>query len=205
MSSLRDQLLGGQPGIPPFRLTLPAGWKAHSSSEESEQALLSEAKARLLQAHQPAALAALQVQVHESFVAARKQGAFLTIMPGADAPDALMAPVSVIASLMSSTAEAPLDSQISRAIEERGARPLDGSRAFLRWVDRRTVQLGGDAVGADTIVYITPIPGTRRTRALRFTATLAYPLEIDPVNDPKVQAWTMLLDSHMSTFAWAPE
>lgn len=204
MSSLREQLLGGVPGIPPFRLALPAGWKAHSTSVESEQELVRTAKARMLQAHQPAAFGVLQTQVHESFEGARKQGAFLTILPGPDTAEALFAPVSVTATLMTSTADAPLDSQVSLAIEEHGARPLDGSSTFLRWVDRRTIRLTGEAVGADTIIYVTPIPGTRRTRALRFTATLAYPLDVDPDEDPKVRAWTLLLDSHMATFAWAP-
>lgn len=202
MSGLREQLLGGQPGLPPFRLMLPSGWVAHATTAESEAGLLDAAKSRLMQAHQPAAYATLHTHVSQALSKARAQGTFAMIVPGEGTPRALLLPVSILVGMMVGESGMPLDAQISRAIEERGARPLERSQIFLRWIDRRTVTVDGDSVRADTIVYVTPVPGSQRSRALRFTATLAYPLDVDPETDETVQGWIGLIDAHLATFAW---
>jgi hypothetical protein len=51
-------------------------------------------------------------------------------------------------------------------------------------------------------VYLTPIPGSRRTEALQLTATLVHPTDTDPTSDIAMKSWLELLDAHVATLAW---
>lgn len=202
MSSLRDQLGGGRQGIPEFRLSLPTGWTMYDTSGATERALLDRAKVRLREVHKPEAYAALESHVTAALAAARKQGAFVMIMAGEDAPRWSTVPISVLGTITEGASGVSLDAMVADAVERRGARALDGSRQFLRWTDRRSVEISGETAGAYTVVYLTPVPGSGRTKALQFTATLVHPNEIDPAEDPYMKSWLDLLDGHFLTFAW---
>jgi hypothetical protein len=202
VSSLRDQLAGGRPGIPEFRMTLPEGWTMYDTSGATERALLDRAKARLREAHRPDVYAALETHVTGALGAARRQGAFVMIMAGEDAPQWSTVPISVLGTITEGAPGVSLDAMVADAVERRGARALEGSRQFLRWTDRRTVELSGESAGAYTIVYLTPLPGSRRTKALLLTATLVHPTDVDPDEDPYMKNWLSLMDAHVLTFAW---
>ncbi|GAA2987839.1 hypothetical protein JOD63_002083 [Microbacterium terrae] len=202
MTSLREMLGGGRQGIPEFRLSLPAGWTMYDTSGETERALLDRAKVRLREAHRPEVYAVLEGHVTRTLAAARKQGAFVMIMAGEDAPRWSTVPISVLGTITRGDGDVSLDAMVADAVERRGARALDGSKQFLRWTDRRTVELSGETAGAFTVVYLTPVPGSRRTQALQLTATLVHPTDVDPVTDDHMSLWLELLDSHMLTFAW---
>jgi hypothetical protein len=204
VNSLRQEL-GGRAGVPDFRFVLPAGWTTYDTSEQTEQELLAKARARLREAHRPDAYAILAGHVEKALAAARKQGAFMMIMAGDEAPPWSVVPVSILATVTHGTPEVSLDRMVADAIERRGARALDGSRHFLRWTDQRTVELTGESLGAYTVVYLTPIPGTKRRKALQLTATLAHPVDVDPLSDPQMTAWLELLDGCVATFAWTGE
>ncbi|GAA1983761.1 hypothetical protein [Microbacterium pumilum] len=205
MNSLREELGGGQPGVPDFRLMLPPGWTTYDTTERTEKELLAKARERLRQAHRPDAYAILAGHVERALAAARKQGAFMMIMAGDDAPSWSTVPVSILGTITQGTPEVSLDRMVADAIERRGARALDGSRHFLRWSDERTVELTGESLGAHTVVYLTPVPGTNRRKALQLTATLAHPVDVDPTTDPQMAAWLQLLDGCIATFAWTSE
>lgn len=202
MSSLRAELLGGKAEVPEFRLALPPGWTAHDTSEETERTLLRKARTRLLAAKQPAALPQLEESVRRSMEDARRQGAFVMIVPGEGAPDWAYVPVSVLGSLVSSTPEFPLDRVVADAIERRGAKALDQSKHFLRWEDRRSVRRDGDGVSVFTVLYMTPVPETGRSKALRFTATFPHASDVDPTQDPAIGSWVAMFDACFSTFTW---
>jgi hypothetical protein len=202
VSSLRDQLGGGRQGIPEFRLSLPTGWTMYDTSGATERALLDRAKVRLREVHRPEVYAALEGHVTAALAAARTQGAFVMIMAGEDAPRWSTVPISVLGTITEGADGVSLDAMVADAVERRGARPLDGSRQFLRWADRRSVQFAGETAGAYTVVYLAPVPGSRRTKALRFTATLVHANEIDPAEDPYMKSWLELLDGHFLTFGW---
>jgi hypothetical protein len=204
VTSLREEL-GGRAGVPDFRFVLPSGWTTYDTSERTEQELLAKARARLREAHRPDAYAILAGHVEKALAAARKQGAFLMIMAGDEAPPWSVVPVSILATVTQGTPEVSLDRMVADAIERRGARALDGSRHFLRWTDQRSVELTGESLGAYTVVYLTPIPGTQRRKALQLTATLAHPVDVDPLGDPQMAAWLELLDGCIATFAWTGE
>ncbi|MGV9194893.1 hypothetical protein ACQ143_11175 [Microbacterium sp. MC2] len=204
MASLREELGGGRAGVPPFRMMLPPGWTILDTSAQTEQALLGRARERLASVHRPDAYAALSQHVEHALAAARKQGAFMMIVAGDEAPPWSTVPISILGTVTSGTPAVSLDRMVADAIERRGARALDGSRHFLRWVDRRTAELSGEKVGAYTVVYLTPLPGSGRRSALQLTATLAHPVESDPDTEPLMKAWLALLDANIATFAWMP-
>lgn len=205
MISLREELGGGRRGVPPFRLMLPTGWTIFDTSEQTEQQLLAAARKKLREVHRPDAYAVLSEQVESSLGAARTQGAFMMIMAGDEAPPWSIVPISILGTVTRGTAELSLDRRVADAIERRGARALHGSGHFLRWVDQRTVTLSGESVGAHTVVYLTPIPGSNRREALQLTATLTHPVDVDPTSDPLMATWLELLDANIATFAWTGE
>lgn len=202
MTSLREELGGGRAGVPDFRLMLPPGWSMFDTSEETERALLATARERLASVHRPDVYATLHEYVERALQGARAQGAFMMIMAGEEAPPWSAVPISILGTVAQGTPAVSLDRMVADAVENRGARALDGSRHFIRWVDRRRIELSGEELGAYTIVYLTPLPGSRRRSALQLTATLAHPLDTDPDADPLMAAWIALLDAQIATFAW---
>ena len=142
VTSLREQLGGGRRGIPEFRMALPDGWTMYDTSGDTERSLLEKARVRLREAHRPDVYAALEAHVTGALAAARKQGAFVTIMAGEDVPARPTVPVSILGTVTEGAAGSTLDAMVADAVERRGARALEGSRRFLRWVDRRVVESG---------------------------------------------------------------
>ncbi|MDF2919244.1 MAG: hypothetical protein K0S70_3461 [Microbacterium sp.] len=202
MTALRDELLGRMPSIPAFRMMGPPGWELQEMAPEVEQRLVARARERLMAAHQPVLFARLDPLVAEAFSSARAQGALFMIMPGADTPTGLLAPVTILGSLQRSSPSAPLDARVAEAIENHGARPLGGSRHFLRWEHRKRARIDGDEADTRTLVYITPIPGTGRSSALQLTATIVQPVERDPDTEARIADWVDMIDASVATFAW---
>ncbi len=172
------------------------------TSGATEVELLAKAKSRLREAHRPDVYASLETQVTGALKAARDRGAFFMITPGEDAPQWSAVPITVLGSVTEGAPGVTLDSMVADAVERRGARPLEGSKQFLRWVDRRVVELSGEKAGAYTVVYLTPVPGSRRSKALQMTATLLHPKDSDPEQDVAMMRWLSLLDAQILTFAW---
>lgn len=202
MMSLRDEMLGRVSSIPAFRMMGPPGWELHEMVPEVEQRLVAQARERLMAAHQPVLFARLGPLVAEAFASARAQGAIFMIMPGADTPAGLLAPVTVLGSLQRSAPSAPLDARVADAIENHGARALGNSRHFLRWEHRKRARIDGDEVDTRTLVYLTPIPGTGRSSALQLTATIVQPLERDDDTEARIADWIAMIDASVATFAW---
>ncbi|WP_157525373.1 hypothetical protein [Microbacterium yannicii] len=202
MTSLREQLGGGRQGVPELRMILPPGWVLYDTSEQTERDLLEQARVRLRDAGRPETYALLSEHVKRALAAARKQGAFMMIMAGDEAPEWATVPVSILGTLVKGAPGISLDAMVADAVERRGARALHDSRQFLRWVDERKVELSGETAGAYTVVYLTPIPGSRRAQALQLTATLVHPVDTDPTADPAMASWLELLDAHVATLTW---
>lgn len=183
-------------------MLLPTGWTLNDTSVETEQRMLGEARSRLRESHLPDAYASLSENVRAALSRAREHGAFVLIMPGEDAPAWATVPVSVLGSITTGRPDVSLDQLVADAVERRGAVALDGSRLFLRWAERRTANVSGETVAIYTVVYLTPVPGSKRTKALQFTAVLAHDPAVDPETDLQIQAWLAMLDASIVTFGW---
>lgn len=180
----------------------PQGWELHEMAPDVEQRLVARARERLMAAHQPVLFARLGPLVAEAFASARAQGAVFMIMPGAETPPGLLAPVTILGSLQRSAPSAPLDARVAEAIENHGARALGGSRHFLRWEHRKRARIDGDEAETRTLVYLTPLPGTGRSSALQLTATIVQPIETDDETNARIADWIAMIDASVATFAW---
>lgn len=200
-TSLKDELLGVSPGIPPFRMILPEGWIGVTPDAASRDTLLVQARARLVKEHRPELYGQLRAQVEQSWGDIKRLNAFIVMMAGPDAPDWAYLPASVIGTILESTPEAPVSTIVTLAIREYGGIPLGPSRQIVRWMRESEVTLQAERIGVTTLIYAIPVPGTNRTRAVQFTVPIAHPVDVSK-DDDAVQRWIELFDAHIATFAW---
>lgn len=198
--TLRAELLGEVDG-PRFRMILPEGWKAISPSDDAESELLAAATRRLAEVHRPDLLGQLRPLVRDAFTKLREGKAFTVLMAGEGAPEWAFLPASVIGSIRESTAEASLDEIVRQAIRDHGAVPLGESRQIVRWSRTKTQTIGGEKIGVTALVYLIPVPETKRSRAVQFVASLSHPPDAGE-DDLTVSRIAALLDAHISTFQW---
>ncbi|WP_404311979.1 hypothetical protein LG314_11820 [Agrococcus terreus] len=196
--SLREEL--GAPADPEFELVLPEGWVRRDVSPETEQAMLDAARARLMEAHRPDLYGQIRAQLRESFDAMRRIGAIAHFGPEAGAPDSAYLPASLIASIRTPQPGVPLAEEMAQRIRE-GATDLHGDRRFVRFERESDVTLGTDPAKQTTVVYLTPIPGSRGTRALQLTAVITRGAEF-PADDPALVLMQRLFDGCVASLRW---
>ncbi|MGO4681881.1 hypothetical protein [Microbacterium sp. 2MCAF23] len=199
--SLREQL-GGAPD-PDFTLILPPGWERRGVDDATERSMLGAMRQRLMTAQRPELYAQMNRLLREAFVQMRKVSVVAMFVPADDAEHALFLPASLTASIQRSDSGENLDDFVRTAIREHGATALLEDQRFLR-MERDEVQtVEGERVGVTTVVYITPMPGSQRRRALRLTLVLMRPDDV-PLDDPPLVAMRALFDLCVSTLAWLP-
>ncbi|HET8867118.1 MAG TPA: hypothetical protein VFM87_02195 [Agrococcus sp.] len=202
MTDLRTLLRGGGT-VPAFRMLLPQGWTAHRPDEQGQRQLLDEAAKKLAVAGRPELLVQLRAQAATAYRHLREQRAFLVIMPGEGTPQSLFLPATITGIERVGTPEASVAEVVVDAIRRRGARPLDDTGRIVRWVERRDVTLDGDTAATTSIVYMMPIPGTEKRRAVQLTAVITHPTDLS-ADDEVLERWIALIDTHVATFSWEP-
>lgn len=202
MTDLRA-LLRGDGSVPAFRMLLPEGWVSHRTDEQTQEELLATAARRLAAAGRPDLLVQLRGHAAKAFSQLREQRAIMAIMPGEGTPPALFLPATITVVERVSTPEAPVREVVVDAIRHKGAKPLDDQGMIVRWVERRAVELDGESSATTSIVYLVPVPGTGRRRALQLTAVIAHPTDLS-ADDAVLERWIALIDAHVATFAWEP-
>ncbi len=200
--SLRDELIGASRTLPPYQLVLPAGWREYSADDESEQALLEQANARLRSQHRPDIAAELTRASRDAFARMRQAGT-IAFYVQTEAPDEQVMPISITASRLVAPDGGGLDAQVSDLIRNRGAQPLNDDFVLVRWEASSTRRLGTERIGALSISYLAPIPGTMRREGLQFVAVILHPVGLE-ADDPALAKLTFVCDAIMSTFAWMP-
>lgn len=198
-SSLRAEL--GAPTDPDFDLQLPEGWERRDVSPETEQAMLQAAKRRLMEAHRPDLFAQLRVELQESFAAMRAMDAIAHFGPGPQAPDALFLPASLIASIRTPQPGVTLQQEMAERIRH-GATALHGDKRFVRDERELDRRIGTEVAKQRTVVYLTPVPGSRQSRALQLTLVITRGSEF-PADDPALGGMLQLFDACVSTLRWA--
>lgn len=200
--SLREQL--GAAPEPDFELTVPQGWQRVATDEGGEQMLERRLRERMMAAGRPDLMAGLRRLLKESFEQMRESGAVATFMPlDPDGRGYVEAPTSISAVLRTGTPEEPLDRYVQQAIRQFRAEPLFGDLRTLRFETELEQEVDGTTIVASSTHYITPMPGTRRRRALELVATYGRPPGVARSSDT-AQAMHGLFDICASTLRWVP-
>ncbi len=199
--SLRDEL--GVREDPDFDITLPPGWSRHAPDAATQERLLSQLKERMMLAHRPDLYGQLRAQVEQSFTDMRKHGVFALFLPDGQDEDALQLPVSLNASIRRAEAGEPLDRLVAALIREHGATPLFQDKRTIRCERQYPMSVGSDTVINHSVMYLTPVPGAKRRRALQLVAGFGRPATL-PEDDPKLSAMRYLFDACVATIRWRP-
>lgn len=197
--TLRDEL-GVQPD-PDFDLELPQGWARHGVDDESRARVLDGVRERCMQQHRPDLFAELRRQVEEAYADMRRGGVFAYFAPTDPGPSTLAIPASINASIRKAEPGRTLDDLVRSLIREQGAQPLLGDPRTLRFETERTARVGTDTVVSHSAVYLTPVPGTGRRRALALVAGFGRTPDVEP-DAPSVQATRDLFDACVATLTW---
>ncbi|GAA1535787.1 hypothetical protein HD600_001592 [Microbacterium ginsengiterrae] len=197
--TLREQL--GLSAEPDFEIDLPAGWERRDVSDEDRASLVAALRKKFLSVQRPDLYAVAQSLVDGSYSAMRSAGAVAYYAATTGDEHTLWIPGSIVVSTRTATPEISMDQMVSHAIREFGAQPLFGDKRFIRFERDETVTVGESSIGLTTVEYLTPIPTTRRRRALQFTATVARPAEAE-ADDEQVVASKRLYDACISSLRW---
>lgn len=94
-----------------------------------------------------------------------------------------------------------LDDLVRGLIQQNDATPLLGDKRTLRFETERSVRVGTDTIISHSVVYMTPVPGSARKRALVLVAGFGRPVDMSSDADV-IQATRFLLDACVSTLTW---
>lgn len=197
--TLREQM--GVAAEPDFEIDLPAGWERRDVGDEDRAALEAALRKKFLSIQRPDLYATVHALVDGSYSAMTSVGAIAYYAATTGDEHTLWIPGSIVVSTRTATPDVSLDQMVSHAIREFGAKPLFGDKRFIRFERDEIVSVGESSIGLTSIEYLTPIPTTRRQRALQFTATVARPIEAG-VDDEQVVASKQLYDACISTLRW---
>ncbi|MGC5077322.1 hypothetical protein [Agrococcus sp. DT81.2] len=201
--SLREAL-GAMP-LPRFELTLPEGWGRISADEEGQADLERRVRERMMRTGRPDLMAGLRALLRESMGSMREHGAVAVFLPlDPDGTGQTGAATSITACLRTGTPDAPLDEYVQQAIRRFDAKPLLDDLRTLRFETESTRDLDGVSAVISTTHYITPVPGTRRQRALELLATYGRP-ESMARDDERIELLHTMFDLSASTLRWTRE
>lgn len=196
------ELLGGTPD-PDFALMLPPGWVRREVSDGEQDHMLTKVRDRLMQAHRPDLYGRMRGLVQEAFAQMRKVSTVAMFTAADDAPESAFMPASLTATIQHAEPGQNLDSYVRVAIAADGATALFGDKRFIRVERETTESMDGEQMLVTTVVYMTPVPGTERRRALLLTLVILRPTDVAADDDALVQMKT-LFDVCASTLTWVP-
>ncbi|MBG6098978.1 protein TPRXL [Nocardioides sp. WG-D5] len=197
--NLREAL--GVPVVPEFELELPDGWARHGVDDASLEAMLAAAKQRCMEAHAVHLYAEVKGQLEAAFASMRKGGVFAFFAPTTPGDGTLAIPSSINASIRSGEPGQTLDNLVRTLIRDHGATPLLGDHRTLRVEKEKTTRVGTEIVINHSVVYLTPIPGAKRRRALSLVAGFARTPDID-ADSESINSVRLLFDACVSTLQW---
>lgn len=198
-SDLREAL--GVTPDPEFEMELPPGWSRRSVDDTALDSMQSGLKKRLMEAHQPQLYAELKTVLAQSFEQMRRNGAFAFFSGTEPDPGTLWVPASIVASIRRAEPGGTLDDLARTLIRSHGATPLRGDRGTLRFEREKTVRVAETSIVNQSVIYLIPVPGSKRRRALQLVASFGRTPDVS-ADHPSVRAMTLLFDSCVSTLRW---
>jgi len=199
MQSLRAELT--QEVLPEYTLVLPPGWTRREPNDAVRDGMLEGAKSRLMTANRPDLYAQVMSMLNRSFRDMQRTETVAFFGPEEGAPDSSFFPASLTASIKRGAAGGSLDAAIAQLIREEGATALGDDKRFLRWEKVSTQVIEGSPVTTTTVLYLTPIPGSGRKRALQFVLAIAHGSD-SPEDQEYFESIKDRFDAYLSTFAW---
>lgn len=197
--SLREQV--GAPPDPGFDMDLPPGWQRHAVDKQAMQAMLTATKKRCMDEHRPQLYAELKAMLERSFDEMHRAGVIAYFCPTDPGADTLAIPASINATIRAAEPGQTLDHLVRLMIQHHGGKPLLGDKRTVRVERERTMSSGEETVINHSVVYLTPVPGSKRRRALQLVA--AFPRTPDmPPDAPELDAMRAVFDSCVSTLRW---
>ncbi|SEE90352.1 hypothetical protein [Ruania alba] len=202
-TTLRDEM--GVRDDPEFEMTLPPGWARRTPDAATMEDMLARMKSRLMEAHRPDVYGQLRAQVQQSFADMRKNGVFAMFVPEGSEEETLYLPVSMNASIRRADVGETLDQVVATLVRSHGATPLLADKRTIRCERQQPVQIGSDTIISHSVLYLTPIPGAKRRRALQLVAGFGRPVDT-PDDTPAFNAMRSLFDACVASVRWrAPE
>ncbi|MFA4840293.1 MAG: hypothetical protein WC580_01130 [Agrococcus sp.] len=186
---------------PDFDLRLPPGWARQAPDAETQERMLAGVRSRMMQAHRPDLFARAQSMLSDSFGTMRRGDVVACFTASAQADDTLWLPASMLASVRRAQPGATLDDVVRHAIRSHGATALDDTKRIVRFERDELQSVGDERARVLTVVYLTPVPGTHRRRALQLTATISRPVDMD-ADDPIIDGQRLLFDACVLTLRW---
>lgn len=196
---MREEL--GVQSDPEFELDLPPGWGRHEVDGDELAAMLAATKKRCMDEHKPQLFAEMKVQLESAFENMRRGGVFAFFSPTDPDPGTLAIPSSINASIRRAEPGRTLDDLARTLIRSHGATPLLGDRRTLRFERERTTRLGTETLINHAAVYLTPIPGAKRRRALALVAGFARTPDVAS-DAESIDAMRFMFDACVSTLRW---
>lgn len=197
--TLRDEL--GVKADPDFDLALPKGWARHGLDDDTLKSMVARAKQRCMETHRPQLFVEMKAQLEESFEDMRRAGVIAFFGPTDPGADTLAIPASINASMRIAEPGSTLDDLARSLIRDNDAQPLLGDKTTLRFETEQTRRLGTDTIVSHSLVYMTPVPGSQRRRALVLVAGFGRPLD-QPSDSDEMHALRFLFDSVASSLTW---
>jgi len=198
-SSLREELDAAPD--PRFELELPPGWARRAPDDETLAAMLGDLKRRLMQAQRPDVYAQLKPALERSFEEMQRNGVVAFFSAVDPDPGTLWLPASISASIRRAEPGKTLDDLARVLIRDHGATALLGDPRTLRFERAETHREGAEALVSRSIVYLTPMPGSRRRRALQLVAGFAS-MPDTPDDAPELERMRALFDACVASLRW---
>lgn len=199
--SLREEL-GARPD-PAFRLMLPPGWSRFAPDDESRERLLLRARQRMMEAGRPDLYVAARRMLQEAFGQMREARVTDVFAAAEASDDALTIPASIVVTRLQAEPGQTLDRRIASLRQKYGAQPLDERKRIVYYERESPRPTDAGTIIVHERVYITPVPGSRRRRALRLTASFGS-LESTPADARALVAMRELFDACVGSLSWAP-
>lgn len=197
--TLREEL-GATPD-PEFQLELPKGWGRHGIDDASLQAMLAKVKRRCMDNHQPQLYIEMKTHLEQAFADMRRAEVVAFFCPTDPGPETVAIPSSINASIRKAESGQTLDDIARGLIRDHDAKPLFGDPRTLRFESEKSIRIGTATVINHSAVYLTPIPGTMRRRALALVAAFARTPDVS-ADSVSMNATRSLFDACVSTLRW---
>jgi|SRR5690625_1759150 len=200
-TDLRSEL-GAQPD-PEFEMELPPGWSRRTPDKQTQEQMVGTMKQRFMKAHRPDLFAEAKAMVDQVFDDMRAKGVFAFFSADSADSDALFIPASLNASIRKAEPGETLDDVVRGLIQNQGATALFNDKRTIRFEHETQARLGTDTIINHTVVYLTPVPGAKRRRALQLVAGFGRSVDT-PADHPSIASMRALFDACVASVRWRP-